>query len=67
MTDDFIIEECETDTAFIQLVKLDPREKNRYAVMSGRSAARITSARGFKTLEKAVSVFHSLTKKGEKE
>ena len=67
MTDDFIIEERETDTAFIQLVKLDPREKNRYAVMSGRSAARITSARGFKTLEKAVHVFHHMTKKGEKE
>lgn len=66
MTDDFIIEERETDTAFIQLVKLDPREKNRYAVMSGRSAAPITSARGFKTLEKAVRVFHALTK-GEKE
>ena len=67
MTDDFIIEEREKDGLIYQLVKLDPREKNRYAVISGRSAARITSARGFKTLEKAVSVFHSLTKKGETE
>lgn len=65
MIDEFIIEERETDTAFLQLVKLDPREKNRYAVMSGRSAARITSAKGFKSLEDAVWAFHRMTKKGE--
>lgn len=66
MIDEFIIEERERDEILYQLVKLDPREKNRYAVMSGKSAARMTSARGFKTLEKAVRVFHALTK-GEKE
>lgn len=67
MIDEFIIEERERDGILYQLVKLDPREKNRYAVMSGKSAARMTSARGFKTLEKAVHVFHHMTKKGEKE
>lgn len=67
MIDEFIIEEREKDGLIYQLVKLDPHEKNRYAVMSGRSAARITSVKGFKSLEDAVWAFHRMTKKGEKE
>lgn len=67
MTDDFIIEEREKGGLIYQLVKLDPRDPNKYAVMSGRSAARITSVKGFKSLEDAVWAFHRMTKKGEKE
>lgn len=68
MIDEFIIEERKKGGLIYQLVKLDPRDPNKYAVMSGSSAARITSAKGFKTLEDAVWAFHRMTKKkGEKE
>ena len=40
MTDDFIIEEREKGGLIYQLVKLDPRDPNKYAVMSGRHVIR---------------------------
>ena len=69
MTDDFIIEEREKDGLIYQLVKLDPRDVNSYAILraSKKRPTQFVTAQGFKTLEKAVHVFHHMTKKGEKE
>lgn len=67
MIDEFIIEEREKGGLIYQLVKLDPRDVNSYAILraSKKRPTQFVTAQGFKTLEKAVHVFHHMTKKGE--